>query len=348
MKPKVSVIVPIYNVEKYLERCIESIINQTLEEIEIILVNDGSTDKSGEIAEKYASNDKRIKVIYQENKGQAQARNRGVDIANGKYIGFVDSDDWIDLNMYEKLYKKVNKEMADIGVCSRRGCDEQGNVGHEKIVEDNQIFNFTSGISEYIVKHLFYPHTVSACNKLYSADLIKKNNIKFKSVDEVGSEDALFNYCILLNCNKVITVNDIFYNAVERKGSTTRRYKEGCMKRTANLIKEIYEYSAQINKEEIASEIAPTLLLFFQQWNYNYIKTYGEGSLRGLIKNEHSKLTKEKYLKRAEKSLIVNRKYRFYMKKMGYSNKGINFIKLYMLFSYLNLNDLASKIRTII
>lgn len=98
MKPLVSVIVPIYNVEKYLSKCIESIINQTLSNIEIILINDGSTDSSGVIADNYAKNDSRIKVIHKKNGGQGSARNIGIELASGEYIGFVDSDDWIDLD----------------------------------------------------------------------------------------------------------------------------------------------------------------------------------------------------------------------------------------------------------
>ena len=348
MKPKVSVIVPIYNVEKYVGKCIESIINQTLKEIEIILVNDGSTDKSGIIAEEYEKLDKRIKVINQDNAGQGQARNVGINVSKGEYIGFIDSDDWIDVNMYECLYKSIIKNNADIGVCSRRGYDENGSIAHTKLVEDNEIFDIDKNIGDYVVKHLFYPHTVSACNKLYKSDLIKKNNISFKSVEEVGSEDALFNYCVLLNTKKVVTVKDVFYNGLEREGSTTRRYKEESMKRTANLIREIYKYSEKENKEEIAKEIAPILLLFFQQWNYNYIKTYGSGFIENNIKKEHKKLSKEKYFKYAEKSLIFNRKFNKYLEMMGYSLKGRGFIKFYMLLSYLNLNWLAAKVRTII
>lgn len=348
MKPKVSVVVPIYNVEDYLGTCIESIINQTLKEIEIILVNDGSTDSSRIIAEDYAKIDKRIKVINQENKGQGQARNVGISISTGEYIGFVDSDDWIDINMYEYLYKSASSTNSDIGVCSRRGYDESGNIGHTKLVEDNKIFYIDENMDEYIINHLFYPHTVSSCNKIYKAELIKKSNIIFKDVDQVGSEDTLFNYCILLNSHKIVTVKNTFYNAIERNGSTTRRYKEGAMKRTANLIREIYKYSDEVKKVELAKNISPIILLFLQQWNYNYIKTYSNGDFKENIQNEHKKLKKEKFLKESEKSLILNKNSIRYMKKMGYTNKGITFIRVYMIFSYFNMNRLAARIRTII
>ena len=124
MNPQISVIVPIYNVEKYLAKCIDSIINQTLTNIEIILVNDGSTDNSRKIIDKYDKKDSRIKVIHKKNGGQGSARNAGLDIAKGEYIGFVDSDDWIDSNMYENLYNAAISNNADIVVCNRKVFDE--------------------------------------------------------------------------------------------------------------------------------------------------------------------------------------------------------------------------------
>ena len=119
MNPKISIIVPIYNVEKYLPKCIDSIINQTLENIEIILVNDGSTDSCAEIIESYANKDNRIKVIHKKNGGQSSARNMGLDIAKGEYIGFVDSDDWLHYDMYENMYKSIKKVNSDLCVCGR-------------------------------------------------------------------------------------------------------------------------------------------------------------------------------------------------------------------------------------
>ena len=111
---KISIIVPVYNTEPYLEQCLDSIINQTLEDIEIICVNDGSTDNSLSILEEYASKDNRIRIINQENKGQGFARNNGLKNVNGEYVLFVDSDDWIELNTCEALYKKVNELDLDM------------------------------------------------------------------------------------------------------------------------------------------------------------------------------------------------------------------------------------------
>ena len=114
---KVSVIIPVYNVEKYIERCLESIVNQTLKEIEIIIINDGSNDETSKKLEKFLG-DVRVIYIKTENRGQSAARNKGLKIAKGEYIGFVDSDDYIDLDFYEKLYKRIKETNSDIAAAS--------------------------------------------------------------------------------------------------------------------------------------------------------------------------------------------------------------------------------------
>ena len=115
--PKVSIIIPVFNAEKYLEKCLDSLVNQTLEDIEIICIDDGSTDNSLEILKTYEQKDKRIKVLQQTNKKQGAARNYGIREAIGEYIGFVDSDDWAELDMFEKLYNKAISTDSDITMC---------------------------------------------------------------------------------------------------------------------------------------------------------------------------------------------------------------------------------------
>ena len=112
--PKISIIVPIYNVEKYLDKCVSSILNQTFTDFELLLVDDGSPDRCGEMCDEYAKKDSRVKVIHRKNGGLSAARNSGIDAACGKYIGFIDSDDYIEENMYEHLYDVITKYDADI------------------------------------------------------------------------------------------------------------------------------------------------------------------------------------------------------------------------------------------
>lgn len=120
--PKVSIIMPVYNVEKYLKKCLNSLINQTLDDIEIICVNDGSTDNSDKILQEFAQKDSRIKILTQSNKGQSVARNLAIENANGEYLGFVDSDDWVDLDYFEKLYNIAIKYDCDIACAGFKRC----------------------------------------------------------------------------------------------------------------------------------------------------------------------------------------------------------------------------------
>ena len=126
----ISLIIPVYNVENYLRQCLDSIINQTLKEIEIICINDGSTDSSKQILEEYALKDERIKIINQKNKGAGAARNSGIDAATGEYIGFVDSDDWVNLDAFEKLYNKITRENVDIVFSRYNYVFEDGRIQH--------------------------------------------------------------------------------------------------------------------------------------------------------------------------------------------------------------------------
>ena len=125
---KISVIVPVYNVERYLKRCIESIINQTYKDLEIILVDDGSTDSSGNICDEYKKIDKRISVIHKKNGGLSDARNEGLKVVTGTYIAFVDSDDFLDLDMYEYMQKNIEKENADIVICGTKIDYDNGKI----------------------------------------------------------------------------------------------------------------------------------------------------------------------------------------------------------------------------
>ena len=347
MKPLVSVIVPIYNVEKYLSKCIESIINQTLSNIEIILINDGSTDSSGVIADNYAKNDSRIKVIHKKNGGQGSARNIGIELASGEYIGFVDSDDWIDLDMYEKLYNAAMNSRASIAICNRKVLDENNNIKTVVNIKKKIIENVKNNIADYIIEYLLYKHTVVIYNKIYRSEIIKENKISFKEVKEVGSEDALFNYEVLFYVDKIVAINTTYHNQLAREGSTAREYKIGAMNRTANLIQNIYLYSKKIGKESIGIETAPIFLIFFQQWNYNLIKTYGNEDLFNNMVLEQSESGKNKYFRMAEKSFICEKNIKNYLSKLGYSSKGKVFMNLYMMLSLMGLYRLSIKVRTI-
>lgn len=208
----ISVIVPVYNVEKYLDNCIESIINQTYSDLEIILVDDGSSDNSSKICDDWSEKDNRIIVLHQENQGVSSARNNGLRLAKGEYIGFVDSDDYIESKMYEILLNKLLEDNSDISVCSSYVVDKNGVVKTDTSLGNQQYSQ------EEAVKLISYKMNNSLWNKLFKAELIK--NCRFDENHTFG-EDHLILLQILKNVNKVSFTNHSLYYYVQRENSIT-------------------------------------------------------------------------------------------------------------------------------
>ena len=205
--PKVSVIVPVYNVEKFLPRCLDSIINQTLKDIEIICINDGSPDNSLQILEDYAKKDSRIRIINQENSGPSVSRNKGILMAQGEYIGFVDSDDWLDVDFYEKLYAAAQKYDADIAAC--------GIKVYRKYSRVNYMLKYTKESCVDDLERKLYlcdvPETCNVWNKIYRTTFIKNNNIEFEVGINFG-EDVSFTMEALYFSENLVTIPNTLYN----------------------------------------------------------------------------------------------------------------------------------------
>ncbi|WP_110301219.1 glycosyltransferase [Halanaerobium congolense] len=218
MSNKISIIVPVYNSEKYLRRCINSIISQTYSNLEIILINDGSEDKSGEICEEFSLLDNRVKVIHTENCGQASARNTGLKIATGDYIGFVDSDDWIDKDMYELLLKMIEKHDADIAECGF-------NVVYDDYIErlNKQSFIVSDKITSIrnFVKNSRLHSNIVIWNKLYSKKII--SDLRFPIIP--AYEDDYFTLRALYNSNKLVSTTNAKYNYYQTKAPSVIRGK---------------------------------------------------------------------------------------------------------------------------
>lgn len=212
---EISIIVPVYNVEKYLENCIESILNQTFKDFELILVDDGSTDNSGKICDIYEKKDSRIKVIHKNNEGLSSARNTGLDIACGKYVGFVDSDDSIHPKMYEVLYNLIEKYKSDISCCNYKYTYDISNQNHEEL-NLNEVIEMSNieAIEKLYDKDLGV-RLVVAWNKLYNKRLF--DNIRYK----VGRlhEDEFMAHRILYNSKKITYVDNELYYYLQREGS---------------------------------------------------------------------------------------------------------------------------------
>lgn len=213
----ISVVVPVYKVEKYLDKCVESIVAQTYNKLEIILVDDGSPDKCPVICDEWAEKDSRIVVIHQQNAGLSEARNAGVRAASGRYIGFVDSDDYIAHNMYETLYSVIKKYDADIAVCNFSYLDEYGNPVDENIKSPikNELLNKEQAFQKLDMRNTNYWYYVTAWNKLYKKEILEKVAFRVGKIHE----DEFSIHHFFDAASKIITIDDSLYFYIQHKGS---------------------------------------------------------------------------------------------------------------------------------
>ena len=278
--PKVSVIVPIYNVEKYLEKCINSLLSQTLEDIQIILVNDGSKDNSGTIAKKYAKKNK-DKVIYveKENGGLSDARNYGLKYATGDFVAFLDSDDYIEKNAYEEMYNKAIEENSDYVECdfiweypNKAKIDKQ-----YKYQNKNEMLSFVR---------------VVAWNKLIKRSLITEHNLEFPK--GLRYEDVEFTYKLIPYINKFAYVDKPFIHYVQREGSIANVQNE----RTAEIFTVLDEVIEFYKKNNIYEE-------YKEELEYNYARYLLCSSLKRMCKIKDKKTRKE-LLQKTWKKLNCN------------------------------------------
>ena len=240
---KLSIIIPVYNVEKYLEECLDSVSKQTLKDIEIICIDDGSTDNSLNILKEYSKKDKRIKIISKENGGQASARNLGIREAKGEYIAFIDSDDFIEDTMFEELYNKAEENNLDIAMCKIALYDN-----HTEEIKKH-LWYYMLGVFRDFEKEVFNHKdtkeftceiSVTPYNKIYKASLIKNNNILFP--EGLIFEDEKFFYDTYLRAKRVSIVDEfLYYYRTNRKGSTVDITKENDYTDIIPIFKQIRE-----------------------------------------------------------------------------------------------------------
>lgn len=248
---KVSVIIPVFNAEDYLHRCLDSVLTQTLEDIELICIDDCSTDNSCLIIEEYAKKDHRIKIFKNTNNiGQGLTRNRGIEEAVGEYIAFVDSDDWIECEMYQSLYSKTIDNKYDL-VCCNLVYDFPNGISEAPIMPPEEMmtreFMIVEGIAPSI--KLFSPN--SPCNKIYKREYIEKINLRFKSERVVLYEDKLFNITFLASNPNFYFSRKIFYHYMVRYGSTMNSYRSNFKERYFEMHNEIKNV---LLKNEILSD----------------------------------------------------------------------------------------------
>jgi glycosyltransferase EpsJ len=226
----ISIIVPVYNVEKYLERCINSLVNQTYSNLEIILVDDGSTDQSGKMCDTYAERYPNIKVVHKKNAGLGYARNTGLENATGKYVAFVDSDDYVEYNMISNLYNDIIRNDADACIGGFRRV-----VGDKIDTRANKLkkrFFSTDEIKTYIIPRMLGKKPdgtdyieMSVWKVLFKMDIIKKFGLRFPSERELISEDIVFDLDYYPKCNLICMSSDNGYYYCDNEGTLTTRYR---------------------------------------------------------------------------------------------------------------------------
>lgn len=292
--PKVSVIIPVYNVEQYVEKSIESVLNQSMKDIEIILVDDGSTDRSGEICDRYEKKDERIVVIHKKNGGLSSARNVGVKAAEGDYIGFIDSDDFVEPLMYETLYRMAERDSADVAICGVYDVYKNGKVAQcdsrEKFV-CNQ---------EEMFGHILLGEKISGtvCNKLIRKEIAKILEFPIGRL----FEDVFYSALLVQKIKKASVTTEPMYHYVHRSDSITTC---GYRKKDMDVIE-----AFEIDKQLVASHFPKLINKAEFALNSAYLRVLDKMLLtKGYRKFPEYKMVKQ-YLKEHSKEIVSSQYFR--------------------------------------
>lgn len=269
--PKVSVIIPVYNVEDYLSQCLDSIINQTLREIEIICVNDGSTDSSLEILNEFAIKDSRIIIVNQANAGAGAARNVGIKIAKGEYLAFLDSDDFFEIDMLEKAYNACKINQLDFVVFRSDIYDNDSNKyipNYSTIRTDllprKKVFSYQD-----IKKDVFRVFVGWPWDKLYSRDFVISNNLTFQ--EQRTTNDLLFVFTALIKARRIMVIDDVLAHHRIRPGSSLSTTREKSWKCFYNALLALRDELKSLGIYEELEQSFVNYALHFSLWNLNTI-----------------------------------------------------------------------------
>lgn len=261
--PKVSILVPCYNVEKYLKQCLESIVNQTLKDIEIICINDGSKDSTLEILREYEAKDKRIKVISKHNSGYGASMNIGVETAIGEYIGIVESDDFAQLNMFEKLYNTAKENDLDLVRCQYYEYSSKDNSN--KLIDNSWVPQ--NEIYKPIDNQTPFYQAPAIWTNLVKRELIYKNNIRFLETSGASYQDTSFAFKLYASSNRFMMIKDalLHYRIDNENSSVNSKNKAYCV---CDEYKEIKRFALQSGNYEKLRYLLPKIKYNCYRWNY--------------------------------------------------------------------------------
>ena len=325
MKPQISIIIPVYNTELFLKSCINSLINQSFENCEFIFVDDGSTDESCNLIKSYKKNDNRIKLVMQKNKGVSSARNTGILNSNGKYIGFVDSDDYIDSDMYDILYREIQKEDSDVIISNfeeelnRTKNIKTYNLIKNKVMDKTYIQN---NILSFFIKD---DSLNTVCNKLYKKSIIDEYNIRFPKGLPLG-EDGIFNMIYFSKCSSCKYIDYTGYHYREVHGSATRNlHKHDYFQRELDVynfdLEKLIDIPQNIDIKSLKSiklinNIKSNIYIYFDK-NQNQSIFYKCKYIKRIVKKKEIKEALEIYLSNVNITGRYEKLFLFCMKKIG-------------------------------
>lgn len=350
MEPIISVIIPVYNTEKYLNQCLDTLVNQTYKNLEIILVDDGSTDNSLDILNSYSNVDSRIKVISQTNKGPGAARNKGLENISGDYISILDSDDFYKLDMYEKMLGKLIETNADVVICKSYDYDnikDRGRINRcslkEDLLPEKDVFCYRD-----IADHIFDFCVGWSWDKLYKASVIKENTLKFQELK--NTDDAYFVFISLIKAKSITTLRDVFiYHRVNLKTSTSVT-REGSWDCFAKAVEAVYD---ELQRTQIFSDVERSFVnwvLDFGLWNFHTLSEETQKFLYDFLKKTYF----EKYhLEKYPREYFFNPyQYELYLNILQlpyeqFKRKNISGNKLRRFFVYLKCNGLKKTFKKI-
>ena len=295
MTPKVSIILPIYNVEKYLDRCMKSLLEQTLQEIEIIMVDDGSPDNCPALCDKYATLDSRIKVVHKKNAGLGLARNSGLEVATGEYVAFLDSDDYVDTLTYEKLYKAAIKNDKPQAVyCGLNKVNDSGTVysGHSdyttltQITGNGECKRIAAEMVARLDKVRQPKYFISVWHSIYKREFLTQNNIKFCSEREFMSEDLIFHINFFSHADNIVYIPDRLIYYCDNGASLSRSFDRNRFGRYIVMYHKIQELMKHYNypKEYLLSA-------------HKYILIASRGCIYSFFKNVPDKNERMEYIR---------------------------------------------------
>lgn len=312
---KISIIIPVYNCEKFLNKCVDSVLNQTYKNFELILVDDGSKDSSSQICDDYAKKDSRVKVVHKINGGSADARNKGIEVSTGSYIGFIDSDDYIDDTMYEKLLNKATEEDSDITMCRFKNIYENGTMKFFKEV------NFENVNAENILSYYLESGFKESKDCVYAngimgnvwRTLIKKDfigDIRFQKL--LVAEDLLFLISLIKKDTKISIVNEYLYNYLQRTGSIMNSF---------NKNKIIQRYDAfKIILNKVKGKLSEDNINSYKFYNYasivnELLKNNQKELLNDLMNDEFFRNlnSKDNYKQEQRKTTGFKRKFGYFL-----------------------------------